>query len=97
MGAAKTKTKPRSKYPAGRQAPAVPLPPSCRGLLNRNQVREALGQISQSKFSEMVSAGEFPQADKRLGRSPRWSVDCLNQWVCDLAPLNAEGDEPKGG
>ena len=97
MGAAKTKTKPRSKDPAGRLAPGVPLPSACRGLLNRNQVREALGQISQSKFSEMVSAGEFPGADKRLGRSPRWSVDRFNQWVCDLAPPAAEGVESEGG
>ena len=72
---------------AGRSKPArepVPLPPSVMGLLNRRQVCEALGRISPRKLDDLISSDRFPRADKRVGRSPRWSVVLFNRWVDDL-------------
>jgi hypothetical protein len=72
---AKTKAEPikvKTRY--------VPLPASVRALLSRAQVCEALGGCSLRKLNLMIRDGEFPAADSRLGRNPRWSVDLFNSW-----------------
>jgi hypothetical protein len=80
-GASRPAKAPKEKAP--KEYP--PLPPSLMGLLNKKQVCLALGAISIRSLDEMISAGEFPRADKRVGRRPRWSVALVNLWVHDLA------------
>jgi predicted DNA-binding transcriptional regulator AlpA len=72
---AKSKAKPAEKA----KSPA-PLPAGCEALLSRAQICVALG-MSMRKFQGMLSAGEFPRADLRLGGNPRWRVATLNAWV----------------
>lgn len=69
------------KRPAVRE---LALPASVVGLLNRHQVCQALGGICVRKLTQMVSSGHFPRNDKRLGKSPRWSVALVNRWVEQL-------------
>jgi predicted DNA-binding transcriptional regulator AlpA len=75
--------------PTGKKGPEkkpprrTPLPAAVVGLLNRRQVCEALGGISERKLSQMVSSGEFPRSDVRLGQLVRWSVPLVNQWCED--------------
>jgi len=59
----------------------VPLPPTAVGVLSKSQVCAGLGGISVRKLSMMVSAGEFPRPDFRIGGLPRWSVTLFNAWI----------------
>jgi predicted DNA-binding transcriptional regulator AlpA len=83
MGVTRTTTKPgprpRAVEPPARRPPP-PLPPGCEALLGKAQLCAALG-VSLRKLQGMLSAGEFPAADLRLGAHPRWRVATLNAWV----------------
>ena len=61
--------------------PAAPLPPDCDCLLSRDQVRTALGGVSQKFFDRLVARGEFPPADTRLGDLPRWRRRHVEAWI----------------
>ncbi len=61
-----------------------PLPVGCESLLSREQLCSALG-VSLRKLDSMVSAGQFPRADLRLGSMPRWRVATFNRWVEEQA------------
>jgi predicted DNA-binding transcriptional regulator AlpA len=78
MGATRTTTRPkpgpRAAEPPARRPPP-PLPAGFEALLGA-----ALG-VSLRKLQGMLSAGEFPPADLRLGAHPRWRVATLNAWV----------------
>ena len=50
------------------------------GLLNYRQASEFLG-ISERKLSDMVKSGAIPFV--RFGRSVRFSVESLRQWIRD--------------
>lgn len=64
-----------------RMEEAPPLPASVDALLGPAQVCVALG-LSVRKLNGMVSAGEFPGPDLRLGdRSPRWRSSTVNRWI----------------
>ena len=85
-----TKTKsPQAREKARQNLEDLPLPASVVGLLNKAQVRKALGGCSVRKLSEMISSGEFPRADKRLRASPRWSVELVNEWCRSLGNVQA--------
>lgn len=62
-----------------KQKPAPAMPP-VNSVLNNAQVAFALA-ISVRKLQEMVSAGEFPACDFRIGDSPRWRVKTFDAWV----------------
>jgi predicted DNA-binding transcriptional regulator AlpA len=84
MGVTRTTTKPGPNPRAVEEPPArrppPPLPPGCEALLGKAQLCAALG-VSLRKLQGMLSAGEFPAADLRLGAHPRWRVATLNAWV----------------
>jgi predicted DNA-binding transcriptional regulator AlpA len=65
------------------------IPPGCEALLSNAQVAAALS-VSVRKVQEMISAGEFPRCDFRIGDSPRWRVGTVNAWV------EARAASPKG-
>jgi len=93
VSTAKTKNAPAD---AGKKvAYRVPLPASVIGLLNARQVCEALGGVSPRKFASMLARGDFPRADKRVGKSPRWSVEVVNEWVKSLPAQG--GPRAEGG
>ena len=73
----------------------TPLPAAVVGLLNRNQVTEALGGISVRTLNAMISRGEFPRHDVRVGRFPRWSVESVNDW-CRSRRDNGDAETPEG-
>lgn len=62
--------------------PAAPpsLPPGCEALLGKRQICFAVG-VSARTFDSMVSAGQFPKPDARVGALPKWHVDTLNGWI----------------
>lgn len=69
---------------------AAPLPPECKGLLTRSDVA-ALLRISVAQLKKMLSAGEYPPPDMRIGVLPRWSVETHNTW------LRKRLEEARGG
>ena len=62
--------------------PAAPpsLPPGCEALLGKKQICFAIG-VSARTFDSMVSAGQFPKPDTKVGLFPRWQVATLNAWI----------------
>jgi predicted DNA-binding transcriptional regulator AlpA len=79
----------------GKRRKAAPLPPGCDALLSREQVAAALG-VSYRTLSGMLSAGEFPPADLKLGALPRWRVGTFNAWVSARCRPRAVGTEATG-
>lgn len=73
MPKAKSKPKPKAK-------PAPVIPEAVTQLLEACQIWKALG-IAKRKFYGMVSAGEYPPADLKIGRLPRWRVATHNAWI----------------
>lgn len=59
-----------------------PLPPGCDALLGKAQLCFAL-DISIRSLQSMLSAGEFPPPDTRLGVCPKWRVGTLNAWIAE--------------
>lgn len=68
------------KKRAAASKPTPPLPPGCEALLSKQQICFAIG-VSLRTFQGMVSAGQFPAADTRVGAFPRWRVQTLNRWI----------------
>ena len=66
---------------AGPRREAAPLPAACEALLSRPQVLAALGGISPRKLASMLSSGEFPKPDTRIGDLPRWWSRTVNGWI----------------
>jgi predicted DNA-binding transcriptional regulator AlpA len=64
-----------------RRPKVVTLPPGLDSLLSRKQVCVALGGLSMRSFERMVSSGEFPSLDMRVGSMPRWKVSTFNRWI----------------
>lgn len=62
--------------------PPPTLPPGCDALMGRQQLALAL-DISVRTLQSMISAGEFPGPDTRLGPSPKWRLGTLNSWIAD--------------
>lgn len=56
------------------------LPPGCDALLSVEQLQVALG-VCKRTITGMISAGEFPPHDTRIGISRRWRVGTLNAWI----------------
>jgi predicted DNA-binding transcriptional regulator AlpA len=76
MGKATSQTKPKAK-PA---KPAPTLPPGCEAFLSKQQICFALG-VSLRTLQSMLTTGEFPKPDARIGKFPRWRVASFNAWV----------------
>jgi predicted DNA-binding transcriptional regulator AlpA len=75
-----TKEKPRSAKAPPAPVMVLALPASANALLGKKQLCYALG-VGLRKFQEMLATGEFPKADTRLGKLPRWHVKTLNEWI----------------
>jgi predicted DNA-binding transcriptional regulator AlpA len=80
----------RAKVSEKKKTRDLPLPGSVVGWLRKQQVCLAMGGCSTRHLDKMVAAGMFPQADRRLGRNPRWSVALVNEW-CAKNPEAMEG------
>ena len=39
--------------------------------------------VGERTFDGMLSAGEYPRADVRIGAFPRWLVETHNRWVSE--------------
>ena len=78
---AEMKTKERKPKQQRSSIQDMPPPASVVGLMNRHQVCKALGGVCLRKLTGMISTGEFPRPDVRIGDSPRWSVAMFNAWV----------------
>lgn len=80
----KTKPNPPPSAPVKPRGPAVPrephIPPAADVLMSRDQVARALG-ISTRTLDELVSAGQYPRADFKLGLFPRWTIGTHLAWV----------------
>jgi predicted DNA-binding transcriptional regulator AlpA len=72
----KTKTKTRTRKTIDRSG----LPATLDAALDTKDVCAAL-KISRRKFAEMLSTGEFPKHDLRLGALNRWRVSTFNAWM----------------
>lgn len=72
-----------------RRHDASGLPPGLDAALDPAAVCAAL-RVCRRTLTGMVSAGEFPGADFRVGLSPRWRVSTVNRWIAersgDVAP-----------
>lgn len=73
MPKAKAKLKPKAK-------PAPAIPEAAMQLMDVRQAAAAI-RVCRATFYAMVSAGEYPRPDLRIGRSPRWRVSTHNAWV----------------
>ncbi len=76
----------KDKEPRGKKPRGEPpqLPSGCEALLTKAQICAALG-VSLRTLQGMVSGGEFPREDLRLGVLPRWRVRTLNAWIEEKA------------
>jgi excisionase family DNA binding protein len=55
-------------------------PSSQPRLLSTTDVAEFLS-ISRRTLERMLSAGEFPAPDKRIGRMSRWRPETVDNWI----------------
>ena len=92
----RTNSKPAPPDPT-RTPPPIFLPPTVLCALGANQVAKALA-ISRVTFWKMVSRGDYPPSDMRVGSNPRWSVETHNEWMQkqrrdagELPPVPARG------
>jgi predicted DNA-binding transcriptional regulator AlpA len=80
----KTKPKDGIKGDGGRRKlPPVPLPPanSCEALMTKADVCAAL-RISLRALDGMISAGDYPAHDTKLGpQQPRWRRATHDAWI----------------
>ena len=85
--ATKRKPKPKPKPTANPASKPPPhLPPHLDALLNTEQVRAALGGISERTLRTLVSAKRFPAADVPLSSQlPCWRTSTVNKWIEDQA------------
>lgn len=60
--------------------PPPSLPPGTNALMGKRQVCMAL-DISTRTLQSMVSAGEFPAPDTRIGPHPKWRLSTVNSWI----------------
>lgn len=68
----KTKAKPRK--------PAPEIPAAATQLLDARQAAHLL-RVSIREFWRILAAGEYPPADIKIGRLPRWRVATHNSWI----------------
>jgi predicted DNA-binding transcriptional regulator AlpA len=81
---------PRTRTKPAPPRALAPLPPGVTPLLARDQVRAALGGISERMLDEMIAKEEFPPATCRLGKLPRWHQEVVNAWIdrrCGRDPI----------
>ena len=75
-----TKTKSKSKDIPKTRPTAESLPSGCEAMLGKAQICTALG-ISLRTFQGMLSSGDYPKCDTRIGLFPRWRVATHNAWI----------------
>lgn len=59
---------------------ANPAPAALEPLFDRVSVAAALGCKART-IDRMIAAGEFPKADLRVGRLPRWRQSTVADWI----------------
>jgi hypothetical protein len=64
----------------GEPSPPAPVPIGAEALLSKDRIAELLG-VTTRMVEMMVSAGEYPAPDLRVGRLPRWRTLTHNGWV----------------
>ncbi|MYD97380.1 MAG: helix-turn-helix domain-containing protein [Gammaproteobacteria bacterium] len=57
--------------------------------LKAQDVADAIS-VALSTLYELVRDGTFPPADFRVGRSPRWTRETVEAWVCEQASTAAD-------
>ena len=73
----RTRTKPKAK---DRLAPD----PAIDALLNKEQVVAQIN-VGARKFHEMLSTGEFPPADRPIGKRRLWRRSTVAAWIAGPA------------
>lgn len=64
------------------------MPVPCEVLLTRKKIARLLS-ISLRSFASMLSKGEYPKEDARLGpQQPRWRLSTHDAWVRKLCGVN---------
>jgi hypothetical protein len=76
--------KPKGKAKPKAEPVAKALPPGAEGLMDKADVCTAL-RCGERKLDEMLSTGEYPSCDLRIGDRPRWRVGTHNRWIEEQA------------
>lgn len=83
--ATKAKAKPTDKprrgpnKPSGRDRAEL-IAPGINTPMNREAVACVL-QVSVRTLHDLIKAGTFPAAEFYVGQNPRWTRDCVNDWI----------------
>ncbi len=73
--------RPRTEAAAARPGDPEPTRPGIEPLaVNLNQLPGLIG-VSRRTIERELSAGRFPQPDRRVGRRPLWRVATIEAWL----------------
>lgn len=78
MGTKLKKPEPRIR---GEWESVAPLPIGMPVFLRTEQVRLALGAISENYFAELRRGSEFPKPDDRQGKLLMWHSDTIRDYI----------------
>lgn len=73
-------TKAAKKKPAATGRDAVLIPPDAEGILDKWALIKLL-HVSERKFKQMLSTGEYPRPDFCLGKLARWTATTHSEWA----------------
>jgi hypothetical protein len=75
---------PIAEPPVGRYRLTDAIPPPVAPLVTRPDFARVL-RLSLRAFDQLRSAGRLPRPDLVLGRSPRWRVETVRDWLAQQA------------